>query len=145
LSTAGEWNTLNPEGAVAERSADWFRQAERDLESARAQERDGFYEWACFIAQQAAEKALKAVFQKNGAEAWGHSLAELLKALPVSTDVTGSIREAALALDRFYIPSRYPTGWAEGTPSQFISREDARNSIDNSQAIIRLCHDLLAR
>ena len=62
---------------MPERSADWMKQALRDLESAKAQKQDEFFEWSCFISQQAAEKALKAVFQKIGAEAWGHSLLEL--------------------------------------------------------------------
>jgi amidophosphoribosyltransferase len=140
----GETDTLDPEGAMADTSADWFRQAERDLESALAQERGGFYDWACFIAEQAAEKALKAVFQRHGAEAEGHSLVELLRAFPLSKAVTNHILEAALALDRFYFPSRSPDGRAEGTPFPFITREDARNSIDNSEAILRLCQDLLA-
>jgi len=55
---------------VPERSGDWFKQAQRDLESAKAQMEDGFFEWTCFIAQQAAEKAVKAVYQKLRAEAW---------------------------------------------------------------------------
>ena len=41
----------------------------------------GFYEWACFISQQAAEKAAKAVLQRWGAEAWGHSVVRLLEAV----------------------------------------------------------------
>lgn len=40
-----------------ERSRDWIEQAKSDLEI-------GFYEWACFSSQQAAEKGVKAVFQK---------------------------------------------------------------------------------
>lgn len=50
---------------MAERSGDRIRQARRDLESARAQERDGFFEWSCFIAQQAAEKAVKTALQRG--------------------------------------------------------------------------------
>ena len=36
---------------MPERSLDWLRQAKRDLESARSQLKEGFFEWACFIAQ----------------------------------------------------------------------------------------------
>lgn len=57
---------------MPERSTDWIKQAERDIESARAQMKDEFFEWSCFIAQQGAEKAVKAVYQKIGGEAWGH-------------------------------------------------------------------------
>jgi len=54
-----------------ERSADWMIQAEGDLLHARNDVAGRYYEWACFSAQQAAEKAVKAVFQRMGAEAWG--------------------------------------------------------------------------
>ncbi|MEM2864153.1 MAG: HEPN domain-containing protein, partial [Candidatus Bathyarchaeia archaeon] len=59
---------------MVERSRDWLDQAEGDLEHARNDLRSGFYEWACFSAQQSAEKAVKAVFQRLGAEAWGRSV-----------------------------------------------------------------------
>jgi len=53
---------------TVERSADWMKQAERDIENAEYEMRGGFYEWACFLSQQAAEKALKSVYQKLGGE-----------------------------------------------------------------------------
>jgi len=46
---------------MVNRSRDWFKQAERNLEQGVRSEEDGFYEWACFTAQQAAEKAIKAL------------------------------------------------------------------------------------
>lgn len=41
-------------------------QAEGDLDHARSDMEHGYHNWACFSAQQAAEKAVKAVFQKMG-------------------------------------------------------------------------------
>jgi HEPN domain-containing protein len=41
------------------RSLDWLSQAERDLERCLLGLEHGFYEWACFTAQQAAEKAVR--------------------------------------------------------------------------------------
>lgn len=52
-----------------ERSGDWIASAVGDLEHARSDRERGYHHWACFSAQQAAEKAVKAVFQKMGAEA----------------------------------------------------------------------------
>jgi len=49
-----------------ERSADWMDTAQGDLEHAKSDVEGGFYNWACFSAQQAAEKAIKAVFQRMG-------------------------------------------------------------------------------
>jgi HEPN domain-containing protein len=40
------------------------------------------HEWACFAAQQAAEKAVKALHLYLGQEAWGHVIAKLLVELP---------------------------------------------------------------
>jgi len=49
-------------GRVVSRAADWLRQALRDLEHAKRSVELGDYEWACFAAQQAAEKAVKALY-----------------------------------------------------------------------------------
>ncbi|MHA1253094.1 MAG: HEPN domain-containing protein [Candidatus Helarchaeota archaeon] len=38
----------------------WFRQAESDLKAAKNRKKKKKYNWSCFQAQQAAEKALKA-------------------------------------------------------------------------------------
>jgi len=47
---------------VVSRATDWLRQALRDLEHAKRSVELGDYEWACFAAQQAAEKAVKALY-----------------------------------------------------------------------------------
>ena len=59
----------------------WFAQAIRDLKAAEDSLRVGNYEWACFQAQQAAEKAVKALYHALGRGAWGHSVTELLRGL----------------------------------------------------------------
>ncbi|MBM3148068.1 MAG: HEPN domain-containing protein, partial [Actinobacteria bacterium] len=68
---------------MVSRAADWFAQAERDLEQAAASRRESRHEWACFAAQQAAEKAVKAVHLSRDQDAWGHVIARLLAELPV--------------------------------------------------------------
>ena len=130
---------------MAERSEDWLKQAERDLESAKAQARDEFYEWACFISQQAAEKACKAVFQNWGAEAWGHSISSLIKGMKTKCHISEEISDAARNLDRHYIPSRYPNGFDSGIPADYFTGEDAENAISDSERILRFCKNLLAR
>ena len=129
---------------MAERSGDWLRQARRDLDSARAQRAAEFYEWACFISQQASEKALKAVLQKLGGEAWGHSVADLLRTLQERVEVPADLHVSAVNLDRYYIPSRYPNGWAAGSPADYFTDEDADGAIGHSEAILRFCESVLA-
>lgn len=130
---------------MPERSTDWMRQALRDLESARSQKLAGFHEWACFIAQQAAEKALKALYQRLGGEAWGHSLSDLLLGLREKVDGAETLREDARSLDRLYVPTRYPNGWAQGTPGDYITEEDASHAIGSAESIVRFCEGRLAR
>ena len=64
-----------------DRSKDWSEEAEWDLAHAKNDLKTGFYNWACFSSQQAAEKAVKAVFQKIHLEVWGYSVADLLMEL----------------------------------------------------------------
>jgi hypothetical protein len=56
---------------VANRSKDWLAQAVRDLEQARSSRSEERHEWACFAAQQAAEKAVKALHLALGQKAYG--------------------------------------------------------------------------
>ena len=102
------------------RAIDWFRQAERDLEQAVASSRDGLHEWACFAAQQAAEKAAKALHLAKGQEAWGHVVARLLTQLPFA--VPPDLIEKARVLDNYYVPTRYANGHPEGAPFPALRR-----------------------
>lgn len=130
---------------MTERSRDWIRQAQRDLDSAKSQMKESFFEWTCFIAQQAAEKAIKAVYQKMGAEAWGHSVTDLLKGMQEEKDVPNELIEKGKQLDKFYLPARYPNSWVSGIPGEYINREDAQNAINNSEKIIQFCMRFLVK
>jgi HEPN domain-containing protein len=52
---------------TANRSRDWFKQALHDRQAAQQNADIGIHDWACFMAQQSAEKALKALVQYGGA------------------------------------------------------------------------------
>jgi HEPN domain-containing protein len=53
-----------------------------------------------FSSQQAAEKAVKAAFQKLSAEAWGHSVSDLLQELSKRHNVSRELLDGALELDK---------------------------------------------
>lgn len=56
-----------------------MRQSANDFDFAKVGLREGFYAQSCFLCQQAAEKALKAVLYMRGARTViGHSLSRLL-------------------------------------------------------------------
>ena len=128
-----------------ERSKDWMDQAEGDLEHAKSDLKGGFYDWACFSSQQAAEKAVKAVFQKMGAEAWGHSVADLLQELSERHPVPQELIQGALELDKAYIPARYPNAHPSGSPRRRYTREEAERLIRHAEKIIKFCENLLSK
>jgi HEPN domain-containing protein len=127
-----------------ERSRDWWVQAQADLRHARNARESGSYEWACFAAQQAAEKAIKAVFEKRGQRVWGHTLTHLVQALEEEVPIPDELFEQAKILDKHYIPTRYPNGLAQGAPTEFYTRQEADDAIRYSQAILQFCERLLA-
>jgi HEPN domain-containing protein len=129
---------------MAERHADWFRQAKRDLSHARHSVVSGDFEWACFAAQQGAEKALKAVYQWLRAVAWGHSVTMLLTNLPEAYRPAQEIIDQGKALDKHYIATRYPNGFDQGAPMDYYTCAEAERSIEDAESIIRFCEDILA-
>ncbi|MEZ8217597.1 HEPN domain-containing protein [Candidatus Fervidibacteria bacterium JGI MDM2 SSWTFF-3-K9] len=127
-----------------ERSADWMDQAQGDLEHAKHDLQAGFYDWACFSAQQAGEKAVEAVLHKLGLEAWGHSVADLLVALRQHLSVPDDLIDLALELDKAYIPTRYPNAHPSGSPRRRYTRAEAERLISYAEQIFRFCEGLLA-
>mgnify|MGYP001103346927 CR=1 FL=1 len=128
-----------------ERSRDWLDEAIGDLEHARNDIDHHFYNWACFSAQQAAEKAVKAVFQKLGAEAWGHSVADLLMELSEKHEVPEELVENALELDKAYIPTRYPDAHPSGSPRSRYTVKEAQRLVEYATKIVRFCENLLSQ
>ena len=111
---------------MSSRAVDWFAQAERDLAHARESQAAGRHEWACFAAQQAAEKAVKAIHLARRQEAWGPVVATLLTEL--GSSAPAELIEKGKVLDNFYVPTRYPNGHPAGAPFQHYG------SIQSSQA-----------
>lgn len=126
---------------MPERSRDWLRQAEADLSLARSAHDSKHWEWAAFASQQAAEKAVKALYQHLHKEAWGHVISELLRALPEETKPELELVDRAKSLDRHYIPTRYPNGFDRGAPVDFYMARDAQQAIADAEAIIEFCRN----
>jgi HEPN domain-containing protein len=126
---------------MANRSRDWFAQAERDLEQARSSQAEGRHEWACFAGQQAAEKAVKALHLARGQEAWGYVVARLLAELP---DATGDLQEKAKVLDNFYVAARYANGHPEGPPFEHYGALQSESAIRYAGEILEFVRVRLA-
>ncbi len=125
---------------MANRAIDWPAQAERDLQHARHSVAAGDFDWACFAAQQAAEKAAKAALMALGGEGWGHSVTRLLVDLSQRLPVPDELLAAARRLDKHDIPSRYPNGFPAGAPKDYYTKPEADQAIADATAIYDLCY-----
>jgi HEPN domain-containing protein len=107
----------------------WLEQAGRDLDDARYAAEGKRFHLGCFLAQQSAEKALKAFLYSSGQEAvWGHSVAELCGDAAGLDPDFNELASKAGPLDKYYIPTRYPNGLPGGIPSDAFTREDFRSA-----------------
>lgn len=115
----------------------WLLQAEQDLNDAEFNLSGKRYNVACFLAQQSAEKALKAyLFSKGAEEVWGHSVAELCRDSQTFDSSFNQLETKAGPLDKYYIPTRYPNALPGGIPSKAFDENDARNAIQLAKEVI---------
>lgn len=121
------------------RAKDWLAQAHRDLELARHAAGGGFHEWACFAAQQAAEKAVKALVAALNGEARGHAIVAMVGSLPERARFPEDLVDAARRLDRHYIPTRYPNGFDRGAPRDYFTATDSAEAIADADRILQFC------
>jgi len=129
---------------MSNRAQDWFNQSLRDLEQAQDSMQAMRHEWACFAAQQAAEKAVKALHLYHRQEAWGHVVARLLQELPESVLVPNHLIEQGRVLDNFYIPSRYPNGHPEGAPFEHYGPLQSEEAVRYAREIVEFVRDQMA-
>lgn len=110
----------------------WLRRARSNLARARAAPTapEILYEDLCFDAQQAAEKAVKAVLVHRSVEfPKTHDLNRLLGlVLADGLDVPEAIREAD-RLTRHAVQSRYPGPWS-------VSEDDYRRALALAEAVV---------
>ncbi|MCX7838199.1 MAG: HEPN domain-containing protein [Anaerolineae bacterium] len=117
----------------------WLEQARVDLETATWNRQGNFHAAACFWAQQAAEKALKAFLYAQGERyVKGHSVATLCKEAIRFNKEFSSVTQQATELDRYYIPTRYPNGLPDGIPAESYSYADAQRAVAQAREIFDL-------
>jgi HEPN domain-containing protein len=129
---------------MADRSRDWFNQAEKDLEQAIESKNARRHEWACFAAQQSAEKSVKALHLYLKQEAWGHVVAKLLSELPSKVEVPEKLIEKGRVLDNFYVPTRYPNGHPSGSPFEHYGPLQSEQAIQYAREILEFVRTKMA-
>ena len=124
----------NPK-AEAER---WLFHAERDLGFGKlALEIGGFYTQVCFMAQQSAEKALKALLYLRGARlVQERSISELLlRAADVHPGLS-RYQDMASRLDQYYLISRYLEAQPGIASDQLIDEAQAKEAVGQGENLI---------
>lgn len=109
----------------------WLRYAEEDLQTAeRMLEGKGFaLRWACYLAQQAAEKAIKAALVSAGIRfPFIHDLDRLRDLMPSGSQVA-QLEGDLQSLSRWAEAGRYP-------PEQEATEEEAREAVALARAIV---------
>lgn len=112
------------------------------MKAAKSSLKNGYFEWACFQSQQAAEKALKAFLMLKGKrEMLTHSVYGLLRDCAALDKRFESLLDAK-ALDQYYIPTRYPGGLPDGTPHEYYTSEDAETCVSYAGKVLALTREL---
>lgn len=112
---------------------DWLKQAGSDLAWGRDSLEGGHYAQTCFIAQQVAEKSLKALAFYRGAElVRGHSALAIARELGINAE----LERAAMRLDQYYISTRYPDAQPAGAPYEYFTREQAEEALSFAAAFV---------
>lgn len=114
-------------------AADWLARAKANLAMARAPLPDGaIYESLCFHAQQAAEKAIKAVCKATGSGfEYTHNIGHLLHLLERQGVVVPDEIWQASDLTRFAWETRYP-GVREP-----VTREEYNEALTMAESVVR--------
>ncbi len=120
----------------------WLLQARRDIDDARYARAGNRFNLACFLSQQAAEKAIKSYLYAHGRVlVFGHSVASLCQDATAFDVAFEKLREQAAPLDKYYIPTRYPNGLPGGIPSEAFDQADADRALELAQNVIQFIED----
>ncbi len=121
------------------RYRDWLDQARINLSHAERSVEMGDYSWGCFAAQQAAETALKGLHLRLGQVARGHSIIDLLAALPTQAKPADALLEQSRMLDRHFIPTRCPDAHPAGPAARHYTATEAQDAVRVAREVLEHC------
>jgi HEPN domain-containing protein len=116
----------------------WLEQAKHNLDVAEHILKARFFSDTCFMAEQAAQVALKAfiIYHKKRL-VWEHSVQELAKICSQHDKEFEKFIEYGKILDRYYIPTRYPDALAPpAIPCKTFTARDARDAVRFAKEIL---------
>jgi len=113
---------------------EWLDHAKSNLAHAQAESAEVWYEDLCFDAQQAAEKAIKAVFVHRGERfPFSHDLEELFKILESNGLSVPKYVWSSIELSQFAVVTRYP-GFAAP-----VTKRTHRRAVRLAVGVLRWC------
>ena len=112
----------------------WWRQALHDMEVARVLHKEGFWDSCAFVCQQAAEKAVKAVWVtfKTPMPPKVHSVGRLARELGASEELVDGLDD----LFGDYTASRYPA-MDDLLPFESYEQEDSEDRLRKAQSVLQ--------
>ena len=120
-----------PERFPADDPREWMNRARSSLAIAKNRVPQAYLEDLCFEAQQAAEKAVKALMIKRGIDfPYVHDLARLLSLLKEAGEAIPDAVGQARKLTRFATVTRYPM-------NQTVTEQHYLESLAIAEAVIR--------
>jgi len=115
----------------------WKRQGDADLKAAQDSAATGNYSWACFAAQQATEKYLKAYLYAQGQRILDtHSLRKLVQEAADHEPSLKRLESSVKELDKVYFTSHYPDAFADDIPADYFTKEDAETLLSTATQVI---------
>ena len=120
-----------------ENAARWFQQAEHDWKMAKRLREESPAD-ACYFAEQAAQKALKAFLYSRGSRGQAeHSVVFLAERCAEIDPSFSAIASNGNILDQYYIPTRYPDALADpAVPFESYTVNQATEAIRLASEIV---------
>lgn len=121
----------------------WLRQAESDFSALDILFQAGKYDLVCFLAQQVAEKALKAyLFLQEEEPPPAPSIARLCSAAAQFDPSFQTLRSEVKKLTPYYVDARYPNALEE-IPALYFEARDAEEAIQLAEQTLRFVRERL--
>jgi HEPN domain-containing protein len=116
----------------------WREEADRALGGARREAEARNHNWSCFLAEQAARLAAKALLHGLGRGPWGHDVEALVRSIgEAGVELPDEATSAARLLARHYIPARYPDAHPASSPGSRYVAEDSRAALEAAEELLR--------
>lgn len=126
-------------------AARWLAQAEADRRTVTVLVNGQVYYMACFVAQQAAEKALKAFLYASGEDpVYGHSVYQLCSRCGAIDSAFNDLAPVVKNLDQYYVETRYPNGLPDQVPAEFFDHADSERAVSMTDRVFELVRTRLA-